>query len=93
MDDGTERSFKSINGKTHAEIDEWQTEMQLKPLRVGTVHLFTEGLSDEERALTGVNMVDSVAGAVRKSVAAAGDPRVAVVPEGPYVVPVHRSAA
>jgi hypothetical protein len=38
-------------------------------------------------------MIPSVAAAVAASVARSGDPRVAVIPEGPYVVPVHRPAA
>ncbi len=91
--DGPERFLASIEAKTHAAIDEWQTEMQLKPMRIGQIHLFTEGLSAEERALTGVRMVPSVAQAVVESVARTGDPRVAVIPEGPYVVPIHRAAA
>ena len=90
---GPERFLAEIGGKSHAAIDEWQTEMQLRPMRAGTVHLFTEGLAPEERALTGVRMADSLAGAVAESAAWHGDRRVAVIPEGPYVVPVHRPAA
>jgi hypothetical protein len=62
-------------------------------MRVGVIQLYSEGLRGADRALTGVEMIESVSEAVRASVAAAGDPRIAVVPEGPYVVPVHRSAA
>ena len=93
VENGPERFLEDISGKTHAAIDEWQTEMQLRPMRAGTVHLFTEGLKPEERALTGVNMTDSLADAVAESTARHGDPRVAVIPEGPYLVPVHRPAA
>ena len=93
VENGPERFLEDISSKTHAAIDEWQTEMQLRPMRAGTVHLFTEGLKPEERALTGVNMTDSLAGAVAESTARHGDPRVAVIPEGPYLVPVHRPAA
>jgi hypothetical protein len=45
-----------------ADIDEWQTEMQLKPMRVGGIQLFTCGLNDEERKITGVDQISSVAG-------------------------------
>ena len=48
------------------------------------------GLEGEDRSLTGVNMIESVEEAVAKSVEDSGDPRVAFVPEGPYVVPVYR---
>ena len=93
MEGGPERFLEEISGKSHAAIDEWQTEMQLRPMRAGTVHLFTEGLAPEERALTGVRLTESPADAVAESAARHGDPRVAVIPEGPYLVPVHRPAA
>lgn len=85
---GTEGFLADITRKTHADIDEWQTEMQLRTTRVGQIHLYTTGLSDKDRHLTGARLIDSVEEAVRASVAESGDPRVAVVPEGPYVVPV-----
>jgi len=87
---GPDRFLTSLQAKSHADIDEWQTEMQLKPMRLGSVALYTEGLSGEDRKLTGVTMIDSVAAAVAASIARSGDPRVAVVPEGPYVVPFFR---
>src|SRR5512140_3733000 len=83
---GPEGFAQSIGGKRFADIDEWQTPMQLKPLRAGAVHLYTTGLRGEDRALTGVRLTDSVEGAVLESVRRTGDARVAVIPEGPYVV-------
>ena len=90
---GPERFLEEISSKSHAAIDEWQTEMQLRPMRAGTVHLYTDGLAPEERALTGVQMTESLGVAVAESAARHGDNRVAVIPEGPYLVPVHRPAA
>jgi nickel-dependent lactate racemase len=92
LERGIEGFFQDISRKSHADIDEWQTQMQLKPMRRGTVHLYTTGLQGSDRELTGVNMVDSVAAAVTRSVEAAEDPDVAIIPEGPYVVPVYRAA-
>ena len=89
---GAERFLDEISKKRFADIDEWQTEMQLKPMRVGSIKLYSEGLAGPDRALTGVEMISSVAAAVEKSVARSGDRRVAVIPEGPYVVPVYRPA-
>jgi hypothetical protein len=66
--------------------------MQLKPMRVGTVHLYSPSLTAGDRLLTGVRMIDSVELAVLESVRESGDRCVAVIPEGPYVVPVHRPA-
>jgi nickel-dependent lactate racemase len=82
-----------LKAKTRAEIDEWQTEMQLKATRVGAVHLYADGLKGELRGLTGVTMIDDVRAAVAASVAKTGDRHVAVIPEGPYVVPQYRPQA
>jgi nickel-dependent lactate racemase len=90
---GADGFIEDISRKRFADVDEWQTQMQVKPMRLGRVHLFTGGLKAEERALTGVHLVDSVEAAVAASVRETGDPHVAVIPEGPYVVPVYRAAA
>jgi len=87
---GAEQFLRDIENKSHAAVDEWQTEMLLKPLRIGQVKLYTDGLSPEEHDLTGVIKIDSIADAVAQAVATAGDNRVAVIPEGPYVVPRYR---
>ena len=49
--------------------------------------IYSRGLPAEDRGLTGVNVVDSIEDAIARSVEASGDPAVAVIPEGPYVVP------
>ncbi|MEW6720361.1 MAG: nickel-dependent lactate racemase [Thermodesulfobacteriota bacterium] len=72
-------------GKTH--IDEWQTEMLVKALRAGKVKLYTTGLSRDCLMDVYVEPVASVEAAVAESVRIHGDPDVAVVPEGPYVIP------
>ncbi len=87
---GPDRFLETLLDKRKADIDEWQTEKQLASMRVGTVSLHTTGLSDEERSLTGVTMIDSVESAIARSVAVSGDPRVAFLPDGPYVVPRYR---
>ena len=90
---GPDGFLKEIQKKSRADIDEWQTEMQLKPMRIGTIHLYTDGLSDEELVLTGVNIVTSVEDAIAQSVQQSGDNRIAVIPEGPYVIPSYRAEA
>jgi lactate racemase len=89
IDLGTEGFFADISKKRYADIDEWQTQMQLKPMKLGSVSLYTKGLNAEQRALTGVTMIDSVEQAIADSIAKTGDRKVAIVPEGPYVVPVY----
>ncbi len=89
---GPEGFLAGIAEKRFADVDEWQTQMQLKPMRLAQVHLFTRGLSPGDRALTGVTLIDSVEQAVAASVAASGDRAVAVIPEGPYLLPVLAEA-
>ena len=90
---GPERFLATLLAKSFAEIDEWQTEMQLKPMRVANIQMYTTGLSTEDLAITGVEIIDSVDEAVRASVARHGDPAVAFIPEGPYVIPVFDARA
>jgi hypothetical protein len=84
---GPERFLATLTAKSLAEVDEWQTEMQLKPIRVGRIELHTTGLVGDDRRLTGVEIIDDLALAVERSIVRSGDPHVAVIPEGPYVVP------
>jgi nickel-dependent lactate racemase len=89
VDLGPERFLATLTAKSLAEVDEWQTEMQLKPMRVGRIQLYTTGLDAEERRITGVELIPSVDAAVADSIARHADPAVAVIPEGPYVVPLR----
>lgn len=87
---GMDGFMADIERKSHADIDEWQTQMQLKPMRVGTIHLYADGLNDADRNLTGVQSVASLETAIAASMARHGDSAVAFIPEGPYVVPYHK---
>jgi nickel-dependent lactate racemase len=87
---GPERFMAEIVARNHARIDEWQTQMLVKALRVGRVRLYTTGLKPSDMADIYVDPVASVERAALENVQARGDNRVAVVPEGPYVIPVYR---
>src|SRR3984957_6668589 len=87
---GSDEFLRRILLKSHADVDEWQTQMHLKPMAVGTLQLYSTGLSPAQHAFTGVASIESVCTAVLESVAASGDTAVAVIPEGPYVVPFWR---
>ena len=63
--------------------------MQLKPMRVGRVRLFTDGLDQATFGLTGIERVEDMGIAIAESMARHDDAAVAFVPEGPYVVPRH----
>ena len=88
---GPHAFLESLQRKTLADVDEWQTEMQLKPMRVGSIVLYSDGLSDADHALTGVARTLSVEVAIARSIDAHGDAEIAVIPEGPYVVPLARA--
>jgi nickel-dependent lactate racemase len=86
---GPDGFLQSILPKALADIDEWQTEMQLKPMRVGRIQLYTRGLPLEDHPLTGVELVADLDEAIRSAVAVGGDEAAAFVPEGPYVIPKY----
>src|SRR4051812_21330650 len=85
---GVDAFLATLVPKQFADIDEWQTQMQVKSMRAGRVMLYTTGLGNDDRALTGVDHVASIEEVVAEALAAAGDNDLAVIPEGPYVVPV-----
>jgi len=86
---GPDRFMSLLEGRDKALIDEWEAEMLLKPLRVGHIQLYSTGLSESERDHVFVEMVPSVQEAVAASIRAHGDAEIAVVPEGPYVIPLY----
>jgi nickel-dependent lactate racemase len=85
---GPDAFLKSLLAKDFADIDEWQTEMQLKSTRATRVQLYTTGLKGADRDITGVEMIDSVEEALAQALARSPGGGLAVIPEGPYVVPV-----
>jgi nickel-dependent lactate racemase len=87
IDLGPDGFLESIFAKSHASIDEWQSQMQLKPMSIGDIHLYATGLSASDYEKTGVNVVASANSAIEKSVERSRQKKVAVIPEGPYVVP------
>ncbi len=84
---GVDAFLETLTEKSLADIDEWQTEMQLKPMRVGRIKLFAPQLEGTLHAATGVAAVNDLDAAIAESLAAQGDSELAVIPEGPYVVP------
>lgn len=82
--EGREAFRSGSRRKPRAAIDEWETIMLLKALDVGTIHLYSEGLSREEHAITAAVRVDDLAAGLRSAVESADGRRLAVIPEGPY---------
>jgi nickel-dependent lactate racemase len=84
---GASGFLNAISQKQYADIDEWQTEMQLKPMKVGSIYLYSEGLSDKDWLATGVNKVDNLQKCIEQSFVRHKQNKIAVIPEGPYVIP------
>lgn len=87
---GPEKFLTSIVGKNQADVDEWQTEMLLQATRIAGIHLYAEGLTEQEKELTGAScqpyepMPFSF---INKIIASRMRRKIAVIPEGPYVIP------
>ena len=89
LKEGPDNFLSRILTKQMADIDEWETEMQLKSQRIATIKLYSEGLQGLDRELTGVDLIDSIEKAAHESVVRSKSNAVAVIPEGPYVVPQY----
>ena len=87
---GADRFMEETAQKQYAGIDEWESVMQIKAMKLGTMHLYSGCLSEEEQSLTGVAIVKSLEETIEKTIKAKKDICVAIVPEGPYVIPVYR---
>jgi nickel-dependent lactate racemase len=85
---GPELFMSTLETREKALIDEWQTEMLVKALKVGRVQLYTTGLNETVLKDIYVEPVPSVEEAVMASMKAQDDFEIAVVPEGPYVIPL-----
>jgi lactate racemase len=81
-----------LRAKALADVDEWQTQMMLRATRIGSVHLATTGLDAEALALTGVEPCVDVQAFVTAFVRQRPDARIALIPEGPYLVPRRKAA-
>jgi len=79
----------TIHEKRFADIDEWETEMLVKAMRVARVSLYSTGIPLTERPLTGVRIIDNLHEALTDCMDRLHEKRIAVIPEGPYVVPVY----
>ncbi|MBT6339987.1 MAG: nickel-dependent lactate racemase [Desulfobacula sp.] len=85
---GEQSYLEWLKSHEFAEVDEWQTEMQLKPMRVGNIHLFAPKLSEKDKKYTCVNNISDLNAMIRKSIEKSVNKKIAVIPEGPYVIPI-----
>lgn len=83
---GVEEFMRQARQRPLANIDEWQTVKLAEALRRGEIHLYARGLNATDQNATGVYCHTSWEEAVRTVVGSAAE--IAVIPEGPYVIPM-----
>ncbi len=88
---GAAAFLSELQKKIKADIDEWQTQLLADVMLRGSFGLYSEGLSEEDRKLTGGEDLPNLESAILSWVKECGDKRVAVIPEGPYVIPLYHS--
>lgn len=87
---GPEGFVKRISGPTFpAIIDQWQTEKLAQTLQKARIFLHSPNLGGKNWSLTCVEKARTAEEAVAESMERSGDKNVAVIPEGPYVIPFH----
>jgi nickel-dependent lactate racemase len=85
--------LQTLTAQASAKIDEWQTQMLLRATRAFKVQLYAPGLNPEDRELACVELVDSMEHAIERSVEGSGYPEIAIVAEGPYLIPICTAAS
>ena len=85
---GPDAFLQQISRQSHAEIDQWQTQMLVKAQLRGQIQLYSTGLSVKDGLLTAVKRVGSLEQAIVESLEKHGSEKIALIPEGPYVVPI-----
>lgn len=84
---GTESFLQSIAHKPQADIDEWSTQMLARVQQRAQIMLYSEGLTSAQFELTGANQISSIEQALSHALVTHDSRDIAVIPEGPYVVP------
>jgi len=69
-------------------LDQWEVEMLVKALKKGKVSLFSEGLCEEDFPLTQARRISSVEEGISLALNDWPEARIAVIPEGPYFIPM-----
>jgi nickel-dependent lactate racemase len=88
--EGADNFMAYLHTLPRAPVDAWQAQMLVKVTRCAQVHLFSGGLPLADWADTGVRRVEKLEAELAAAVKDSGEPALAVIPEGPYVIPVAR---
>ena len=88
---GADGFLDLIRDQPLAEIDHWQTQMQTKAMYAGRVHLYSS-LPPAQQQLTGVTNINDFDRDIGELLGQRECDAVAVIPEGPYVIPYVESS-
>ena len=91
IEKGIEGFLREARSRNIARMDEWLTVKLIEALRDYRVHLYTMGLDEQQRRLTGVTCHHDWSEAVGAVLMEAQTSEVAVIPEGPYVIPFFQA--
>lgn len=84
---GKKTFLDELRAKPRADIDEWESQMQIRAQEQADVSLFSDGLNDSDRQLTVVSCINDPNAWLAEKIQSKPESQVAVIPEGPYVVP------
>lgn len=87
---GTTSFLGSIKDKDQADIDEWSTELLARAQQRAKIMLYSEGLTQPQFELTGTQNITSIEHGLKLALQGQERCELAVIPEGPYVVPRYR---
>lgn len=84
-----------ISDEAHWTVDQWEVEMLIKVLRsTSDIFVYSRGIREEDLPLTCARPIGSLAEGVNEARARLGGaPSIAVMPEGPYLVPTMVGAS
>jgi len=86
-DHGAEAFLKEARTRKIANVDEWVTVKLIDALQRGRIHIYSSGLKPEERPLTSLTCHTDWQEAIEAVIKESGADEVALIPEGPYVIP------
>ena len=84
---GKNKFLSEILNKDYADIDEWQTEKEIYALNKANIYLYSTKLSKKDESYTAVKIIDDPISIIEKSIKKHKNKNIAIIPEGPYVVP------
>ena len=81
--------MKDIYRDDYFVVDQWQLEELVKVLRKAEVYLYADGISAEDKGKILITAVDTVEAGIFKALERQGESaKIAVIPKGPYILPV-----